>query len=75
MRDNEIFLRKLNDNENDYKCLEKWYKVEDVYKNFEQRILNYDEIKSKYSERVKSNSSIPVYIIEYNNQHINSKPH
>ena len=33
--------------EEDYKMLEKWYQEEEIYSHFEQRKLNYDEIKNK----------------------------
>ena len=40
MKDKEINLRILNNTENDYKLLEKWYQNKDVYLHFEQRKIN-----------------------------------
>lgn len=70
MKDKNILLRKLKNDEKDYKMLEKWYQNEIVYKHFEQRKLNYEEIKQKYYPRTQKNSKIPVYIIEYNTKPI-----
>ena len=61
-----IKLRRLKNEDNDYLLLEKWYKEKEVYENFEQRILSYEEIKNKYYPRTLNNTSIPVHIIEYN---------
>ena len=47
MIDGNLRLRLLNDSEEDYKMLEKWYQEEELYSHFEQRKLNYDEIKNK----------------------------
>jgi aminoglycoside 6'-N-acetyltransferase len=66
LNDNKIKLRLISDSKKDYKYLEKWYQEEEIYSHFEQRILNYDEIKEKYSKRTSNNSKIPVYMIEYN---------
>ena len=55
----------LQDTDNDYKLLEKWYQEEKVYSNFEQRKLNLKEIKEKYYPRTLNNAEIPVYMIEY----------
>lgn len=66
MKNGKVELRRLRDKTDDYKMLEKWYKEEAVYSNFEQRILGFDEIVSKYKPRTKKNSEIPVYIIKYN---------
>ncbi len=68
--DNDILLRKLCNTEEDYKLLEKWYKEQEVYYHFEQRMLNYDEIVNKYYPRTLNNAKVPVYIIEYNHQPI-----
>lgn len=66
MKDEEIKLRILNNSEDDYKLLEKWYQREEVYTHFEQRKLNYEEVKKKYYPRTKLDSKIPVFMIEYN---------
>ncbi|MBQ2873342.1 MAG: GNAT family N-acetyltransferase [Bacilli bacterium] len=62
-----ITLRRLKDNNEDYKLLEKWYQQKEIYTHFEQRKLNLEEIKSKYYPRTLDNSSISVYMIEYKN--------
>ena len=65
MIDGKLKLRQLNDNEDDYKMLEKWYQAEEIYSHFEQRKLNYKEIKEKYFPRTLKDAKIPVYMIEY----------
>lgn len=70
MIDGKLKLRLLNDNEEDYKMLEKWYQEEEIYSHFEQRVLNYNEIKNKYFPRTLKDAKIPVYMIEYNNNPI-----
>ena len=70
MRDNDLILRKLCDCEKDYRLLERWYQEKSVYDNFEQRMLNYDEIKKKYYPRTLENTDIPVFVIEFNNRAI-----
>lgn len=67
MRFDNVFLRRLKDNIKDYKLLEKWYQVEEVYLQFEQRKLSLQEIKEKYYPRTFENATVPVYMIEYNN--------
>ena len=67
MKDKEINLRILNNTENDYKLLEKWYQNKDVYLHFEQRKLSYEEVQKKYCSRTSLDSKIPVFMIEYNN--------
>lgn len=67
MKDEEIKLRILNNSEDDYKLLEKWYQNKAVYLHFEQRKLNYEEVKKKYCPRTSLDSKIPVFMIEYNN--------
>ena len=67
MEKEKIKLRRLNNKEEDYRFLEKWYQEEEIYLNFEQRKLNYDEDKKKYYERTLENSRIPVFMIEYEN--------
>lgn len=68
--DKKVILRKLEDKEVDYKFLEKWYQNDFVYLYFEQRPLNYGEIKNKYYPRTLENASISVYMIEYENRPI-----
>lgn len=68
--DKKVILRKLEDTEFDYKLLEKWYQNDFVYLYFEQRPLNYLEIKNKYYPRTLEDASIPVYMIEYENRPI-----
>lgn len=63
----KISLRKLKDNDSDYKYLEKWYQEEEIYLYFEQRKLTYEEIKSKYLPRTKQEAKVPVFMIEYEN--------
>lgn len=67
MKQDNVVLRKLHDSNQDYKLLEKWYQQEEIYLQFEQRKLNYDEIKNKYYKRTLDNALVPVYMIEYNN--------
>ena len=62
---NDINIRLLKDIDEDYKLLEKWYQEKEIYSNFEQRKLNYKEIKEKYYPRTLKNAIIPVYMIEY----------
>ncbi len=68
MKNENVSLRKLCNTEDDYKLLEKWYKEEEIYSHFEQRILNYEEIVKKYYPRTLSDAKVPVYIIEYDNK-------
>ena len=63
-----VNLRLLRDNDGDYKLLYKWYHNKKVYTYFEQRILTYNEIVDKYSQRTSLDSMTPVYIILYNNK-------
>ena len=70
MKFENITLRRLKDNNSDYKLLEKWYQQEEIYLYFEQRKLNLEEIKRKYYPRTLDNSDIPVYMIEYKNMPI-----
>lgn len=67
MKLDNVFLRRLKDDINDYKLLETWYQEEVVYSQFEQRKLNFQEIKEKYYPRTLDNATVPVYMIEYNN--------
>ena len=65
----DIKLRNLKDKEEEYKLIHKWCEKKDVYEWFEQRILSYDEIMSKYKNKLY-NSDQTVLIIEYNNKPI-----
>ena len=65
MKDGKLELRQLIDSDEDYKKLEKWYQEEEIYSHFEQRKLNYKEIKEKYYPRTLKEAKIPVYMIEY----------
>lgn len=68
MKLNNVFLRRLRDDTNDYKLLETWYQEEVVYSQFEQRKLNFQEIKEKYYPRTLDEATVPVYMIEYDNK-------
>jgi len=70
MKDDNLKLRMLCDDENDYKLLEKWYQEEEVYSHFEQRKLTYEEIKNKYYPRTFIDARVPVFMIEYENKPI-----
>ena len=48
-----ITFRDLKDTENEYRQLHKWCSNKFVYEWFEQRILSYDEIVSKYQNKLK----------------------
>ena len=61
----EVNIRLLKDTDADYKLLEKWCQEEEIYSNFEQRILNEQEIKEKYYPRTLKKAKAPVYMIEY----------
>lgn len=63
--DNEIKLRRLTDEIDDYVLLTKWYQEEEIYSHFEQRKLSYEEVRNKYFFRTKEDAKIPVYMIEY----------
>lgn len=68
MKFDNVSLRRLKDDINDYKLLEIWYQEEAVYAQFEQRKLNFKEIKEKYYPRTLDDATVPVYMIEYNNE-------
>ena len=65
-----VSIRPLEDKEEDYKLLEKWYQKEEIYSKFEQRKLNYEEIKKKYYPRTLETAKVPVYMIEYQGKSI-----
>ena len=62
--DEDIYLRDIVDNEEEYKGLYNWCLNPSVYKYFEQRILSYDEVVSKYKRRV-GNEEVKTLIILY----------
>lgn len=62
--DEDIYLRDIVDNEEEYKRLYNWCLNPSVYKYFEQRILSYDEVVSKYKRRV-GNEEVKTLIILY----------
>lgn len=68
LNNDDVSLRKLCNTEADYRLLEKWYKEEEIYSHFEQRILNYEEIVKKYYPRTLIDAKVPVYVIEYSNK-------
>lgn len=67
---NKVSIRLLKDDIEDYKLLEKWYQQEEIYSSFEQRKLSLKEIKNKYYPRTKEDSSVPVFMIIYDNRPI-----
>lgn len=62
--DEDIYLRDIVDNEEEYNRLYNWCLNPSVYKYFEQRILSYDEVVSKYKRRV-GNEEVKTLIILY----------
>lgn len=62
---NDLKLKRLIDSEAIYKKIAKWYEDEEIYNFYEKRSLNYDEVKEKYSKRIKDDSDIISYIINY----------
>ena len=62
--DEYIYLRDIVDNEEEYNRLYNWCLNPSVYKYFEQRILSYDEVVSKYKRRV-GNEEVKTLIILY----------
>lgn len=62
--DEDIYLRDIVDNEEEYKRFYNWCLNPSVYKYFEQRILSYDEVVSKYKRRV-GNEEVKTLIILY----------
>ncbi len=63
-----VSIRRLRDSKEDYEMLTKWYHEEEIYTIFEQRILNYDEVKKKYYPRTIDDAKVPVYMIELDNK-------
>lgn len=70
MQNNKVKLRRLENTDNDYRYLEKWYQEEEIYSHFEQRKLTLEEIKNKYLPRTKSDAKVPVFMIEYDDKPI-----
>ena len=63
MNHDNVCLRRLRDDINDYKLLENWYQEEEIYSQFEQRKLNFQEIKEKYYPENRLNSISGIMII------------
>lgn len=57
-------LRRLRDDEADYRLLEAWCRQEEIYRYFEQRILSGEEIRRKYYPRTLKDARVPVFMIE-----------
>ena len=67
--ENEITFRPLLDKEEDYQKLHKWCHHREVYEWFEQRVLSYEEIVSKYRRKLKEKKQ-SLWIIQYQNKDI-----
>lgn len=67
--DDDIYLRDIVDNDEEYKRLYSWCLNPSVYEYFEQRILSYDEVVNKYKRRV-GNEDVKTLIIVYKNKEI-----
>lgn len=67
--DEDIYLRDIVDNEEEYKRFYNWCLNPSVYKYFEQRLLSYDEVVSKYKRRV-GNEEVKTLIIVYKDREI-----
>ena len=64
MSDQKVSLRRLMDDEADYRLLDAWCSQEEVYRYFEQRILSPEEIRRKYRPRTRADAAVPVFMIE-----------
>lgn len=64
-----ITFRKFQNKEEDYANMYKWYQNKFVYEWFEQRKLNYDEIKKKYKSKL-INKREELFIIKSNKKDI-----
>jgi len=64
MNSQRIFLRRLRDDEADYRLLDGWCSQEEIYRYFEQHILSPEEIRQKYRPRTREDAAVPVYMIE-----------
>ncbi len=62
----DISFRNLEDKEEDYKKLYKWCRQKFVYEWFEQKKLSYEEIITKYRNKLRSKAQ-ELLIINYNN--------
>lgn len=67
--DDDIYLRDIVDNDEEYKRLYSWCLNPSVYEYFEQRVLSYDEVVNKYKRRV-GNEDVKTLIIVYKNKEI-----
>lgn len=67
--DEDIYLRDIVDSDEEYQRLYNWCLNPSVYKYFEQRILSYDEVVSKYKRRV-GNEEVKTLIIVYKGREI-----
>ena len=67
--DEDIYLRDIVDSDEEYKRLYSWCLNPSVYKYFEQRILSYDDVVSKYKRRV-GNEEVKTLIIVYRDKEI-----
>ena len=61
MKYDNVCLRRLKDDINDYKLLENWYQEEEGYSRFEQRKLNFKEIKKVFSKNFRWSNSSCIY--------------
>lgn len=67
--DEDIYLRDIVDSDEEYQRLYSWCLNPSVYKYFEQKILSYDEVVSKYKRRV-GNEKLKTLIIVYKDKEI-----
>lgn len=65
----KIRFKPLEDKEFYYKEIYEWCQNESVYEWFEQGLLSYNEIVSKYKNKIVNNEQ-DVFIINYNNEDI-----
>ncbi len=66
---NKIELIDFVDTEKTYKLIHKWCSEEFIYECCEQRVLSYDEIKSKYKDKLLSGKQ-KLYLISYDDKPI-----
>lgn len=66
---NNISFRKLENKKTDYIKIYNWCQNKHVYEYFEQRKLNYEEIETKYKEKLKQKTQ-KLYIIKSDNKDI-----
>lgn len=67
--DEDIYLRDIVDSDDEYRRLYSWCLNPSVYKYFEQRVLSYDEVVSKYKKRV-GKEDVKTLIIVYKDKEI-----